>query len=830
MAILRYITREGIHPQGLSKVFFCCRPEDHAQYFRQVTEQILHLQNCSIWYLPPENRITDRQLYLEELSMMQLFVMPVTRKLLTEPNRIMDLEFPFAVSHRIPVLPLMQEPGLEMLFNRKCGDLQFLDPNSKDPTAVLFEEKLKSYLHSVLVSDGLAETVRKAFDAYIFLSYRKKDRKQAQELMRLIHSSPECRDVAIWYDEFLTPGEDFNESIRKAMENSAMVALAVTPNLLEEGNYVMRLEYPAARDLGKPVLAVEMDKTDRNRLESSYRGLSGCTGAEDRGALERSLQAALRGISLRKKNDPFHNYLIGLAYLDGIDVEKNHAIALELITQAAEAGVTDAADKLVTMYSKGQGVERSVPQATQWKIRLVGLRMRDFNEKATEENCLKLLEEMRDLADVLVRMGETQRARQLYTQMEQVARGLEEHYPSDSSAQHLEAALACLGSICAQQENYSQALEYYQKSEQCLLTALRRRNVVITEQTLQAPAEAAPMLVVLMSDLCVCLGNLGDAQVRLGMARQSIQLMENAQSCFDRMLRYLLSDALKDRYPGYKNHLSIAYSRLGDMEYYRAHDDAARDYYLKALHVDEERLEHARENHDNEALDSYALSCYSLAMANPDHPDKEYLLKAVEIWRTLAQWLPEFPEYRERLAQVEPLLEKLQSGTFTPEPKPKAAVSPTRKTRPKPRKPEPPKVDPKAAFEELVQKAADWNNREAAFQVAQIYYEGKIVPKDLQKAAEYACRSASRKNLPGYDLAVRILLEQGSEQYAIGWAKSATRWCHFEPLKTVISRCSGGKAFGLRLYALFARIWCPIRRRFLDGISASGRKRRRKRR
>ena len=69
-----------------------------------------------------------------------------------------------------------------------------------------------------LVSDEMAEKVRAAFDAYIFLSYRKKDRKYANELMRLIHKNDFCRDIAIWYDEYLVPGEDFNNAITEALK------------------------------------------------------------------------------------------------------------------------------------------------------------------------------------------------------------------------------------------------------------------------------------------------------------------------------------------------------------------------------------------------------------------------------------------------------------------------------------------------------------------------------------------------------------------------------------------------------------------------------------
>ena len=66
--------------------------------------------------------------------------------------------------------------------------------------------------------------------------------------MRLIHENKEFRDIAIWYDEFLVPGEGFNEAIVGAFRKSSLFAMAVTPHLEEEGNYVMRVEYPMARD------------------------------------------------------------------------------------------------------------------------------------------------------------------------------------------------------------------------------------------------------------------------------------------------------------------------------------------------------------------------------------------------------------------------------------------------------------------------------------------------------------------------------------------------------------------------------------------------------
>jgi hypothetical protein len=73
----------------------------------------------------------------------------------------------------------MQEPGLENIFNQMCGNLQFLDKSNRDKTTISYEEKLEKYLASVLTGDELTKKIREAFDAYIFLSYRKKDRKYA---------------------------------------------------------------------------------------------------------------------------------------------------------------------------------------------------------------------------------------------------------------------------------------------------------------------------------------------------------------------------------------------------------------------------------------------------------------------------------------------------------------------------------------------------------------------------------------------------------------------------------------------------------------------------
>lgn len=98
------------------------------------------------------------------------------------------------------------------------------------------------------------------------LSYRKKDRSFAQELMKKNHSEDNARDWAIWYDEFLAPGERFDKQIEDAIASCGIFALAVTPIILEKGNYIETDEFPYAIGANKPFFPVEMVPTEEERL------------------------------------------------------------------------------------------------------------------------------------------------------------------------------------------------------------------------------------------------------------------------------------------------------------------------------------------------------------------------------------------------------------------------------------------------------------------------------------------------------------------------------------------------------------------------------------
>ena len=78
------------------------------------------------------------------------------------------------------------------------------------------------------------------------------------------------------------------------------------------------------------------------------------------------LKGSLKQLVREKSEDsPEHNFLIGLAYLSGIDMERDPDMALTLITDAADAGLLEAMDKLgAPIDLMFQSIGSDVPERT----------------------------------------------------------------------------------------------------------------------------------------------------------------------------------------------------------------------------------------------------------------------------------------------------------------------------------------------------------------------------------------------------------------------------------------------------------------------------------
>jgi hypothetical protein len=134
--------------------------------------------------------------------------------------------------------------------------------------------------------------------------------------------------VGIWYDEFLKPGENFNEQIDFFLQGSDLFVLAVTPSLLENGNYVERVEYPQALEYDKKILPIMLSPTATDELKSHYKGLSGVVDITDENFDEKFNEAIGALPELLEEDILEHKYNVALAYLNGIGVELDLRMAL----------------------------------------------------------------------------------------------------------------------------------------------------------------------------------------------------------------------------------------------------------------------------------------------------------------------------------------------------------------------------------------------------------------------------------------------------------------------------------------------------------------------
>lgn len=82
---------------------------------------------------------------------------------------------------------------------------------------------------------------------------------------------------------------------------------------------------------------------------------------------------------------------MGLTYLAGVDVEIDRDRELQLIESAANAGLDEAIEKLVSMYTYGDGVAQSLEKAIGWQDKLVGKYVDLSEDSMQEENIIVFL-------------------------------------------------------------------------------------------------------------------------------------------------------------------------------------------------------------------------------------------------------------------------------------------------------------------------------------------------------------------------------------------------------------------------------------------------------
>lgn len=377
-------TRGNTNPTGKNKVWVCFENSDR-RYAEEATADILDVCDCAVYTVKTFKKYSIEETK-EIIDGVSLFVLVVTENFLEKNSDAYNVEYRFAKEKHIPILPILfGNASLSIAFNNVCGDIQFLDKYGANDFGDGYYKKLQTYFKNIFATDEEIAKIKEHFDSYIFLSYRKKDRKYAKELMQEIHKNEDYDSVAIWYDDYLIPGENFNELIDTHLKEADMFALVVTPNLVNEENYVQTIEYPRAIELHKVILPFELASTNVAELKSKYQAIPDAIAIKDSERVKNSLNQFIKGIKKKEKTTE-KEYYLGLAFIKGVDVEINYQKGLLMITNAAEAGFKEAVRQLAILYAYGFGVKQDIDTELFWKERYVSLLKKEYEEKKTDQS------------------------------------------------------------------------------------------------------------------------------------------------------------------------------------------------------------------------------------------------------------------------------------------------------------------------------------------------------------------------------------------------------------------------------------------------------------
>lgn len=622
---LKYKTRLNSLPNKKQNIYFRCHNDDFSKCFELLSTIILSKYDIVIWY--NTKTIDNEDEHFTDLSQMKLFIMPITKNLLFTKTYIIDKEYNYFTSSNIPILPILMEEGLNNFFSEKYGDIQYLDISNKDSSAIDFKDKLFKFMDKILIDNDLIYKIKDQFYSYIFLSYRKKDRKHANDLMRLIHSNEAFKGVAIWYDEFLIPGEDFNDQILEKLYKSDLFTLLVTPNLVNENNYIMNIEYPEAKKAGKIIIPAEVVFTDKLLLNHKYPGIPDVIdGKNIKIITENITNKIFNSKTINVEYNPEHQYLLGLAYLNGIDVEVNHDLALKLITTSANLNHVDALHKIIAMYQNGIGVKMDKFEEIKWRIKLINFLQEKYNINQSENNFISFFDEKLLLAKTYVDISDPFNAKEVLINLLNEVHDLENQYLSINFKRKLMLCYQYLGNVELELEETNHILTTesgYVKAEQCYLKALE-----ISDDIYKNTKD-----IISLADNAICYDKVGNSIIlREYSLNKKDKLKARKYYTKSLKLKKTLYDKTKT-VEAYRQY-AIGLGKLAIIEEEIGCYEEAKTYFLekheildkinrelnsfktrKDLHISFYQLANFEENQDNESLAwDYYIKSYELRL------------------------------------------------------------------------------------------------------------------------------------------------------------------------------------------------------------------------
>ncbi len=351
------------------RIYFSCHKADIGLFDQVAADIHRFAPDAVIAHLDFSEEKTTYD-HLNELDDFHLIIIPVTENWVNSPDGSFTHEFQYIIKQYKAVLPLLFDSKLESEFNKKSKKMQYLSLTDPD-----YLEKLQRALANLLIDPELIEKIEKIFTHKMFASYCKEDADKVQELIRLIHTHDEFRQVSIWYDKYLPTGRNFLDSIFKNLDDSHIFGMTVTPSLISRENFVKSDEYPHAVLNKKKIAVFEMTPTDRDSLSTNFDGIEkhAWQQAVDKQNILQFFRRILKesnGNRVALSKDTL-DYYLGLAYLNGTFVEIDSKYAIKKLDALSDDGHVDATLQLINIYRYGKGVARNLDTVKHYCFKLL---------------------------------------------------------------------------------------------------------------------------------------------------------------------------------------------------------------------------------------------------------------------------------------------------------------------------------------------------------------------------------------------------------------------------------------------------------------------------
>ena len=409
--MLRVDTIGKVNPIGKPRIYFAARKEDYA-YLNSVISNLFMAENVAVYYDDGQDtRNTDN----ETLLTMSMIVLILTEDLLKAPTDVMTRVFPLAIKNGIPLMILGMSDNVGYLLDDFCqknnlGNRHVIFPNKKDSDRT-FLTKLKDFMKEHAFSETDHEKIERSLDGRIFLSYRKVDKPLASKVIARLNGAKECLTYGLWYDEYLTAGENFDDEIQQYIDASDVFLLLLTEAMLQKGSYALERELFHAVESEKNVVIVDVIERPHDLPEDFAAARPIVVPANAIAALP-GILAELIGKRARttkwEKVDQL--YRLGLAYLRGIAKNKDEKLGTTLIREAASAGHMEACDSMVKICVEHANIEAAIG----WQKELVNYHGNRFGQEHTLTALDGYLHQLGILAEYHAMMEDVSNMRQLY--------------------------------------------------------------------------------------------------------------------------------------------------------------------------------------------------------------------------------------------------------------------------------------------------------------------------------------------------------------------------------------------------------------------------------